>query len=168
MRVFSVRVGRSRCAVSMCEGWRFEVRRVFHVPVWRVLPLWSRCRTDHGVVVLRCLILVHLRLLCHVFMRSRVLGVGRFIAGQRDICAGFKEGFPKLPTLVKFSRFFYLGSVTFEPSQTASECLPYCSTIGRMLVVTIRCARLKLWSISSAVSCVRGVAQVLVYLVASG
>ena len=38
---------------------------------------------------------------------------------------------------------------TFEPSHTASECFAYCSTIGRMLVVTMRCARLKLWSIST-------------------
>lgn len=37
---------------------------------------------------------------------------------------------------------------TLEPSQTASECFAYCSTIGRILVVTMRCARLKLWSIS--------------------
>ncbi len=36
----------------------------------------------------------------------------------------------------------------FEPSQTLRECSAYCSTIGRMLEVTIRWARLKLWSIS--------------------
>ena len=38
---------------------------------------------------------------------------------------------------------------TLDPSHTASECFAYCSTIGRILVVTMRCARLKLWSISS-------------------
>lgn len=50
---------------------------------------------------------------------------------------------------------------TFEPSQTASECFPYCSTMGRIPVVTMRCARLKLWSISAAVSYVGGVSQCL-------
>ena len=38
--------------------------------------------------------------------------------------------------------------VTLELSQTFLECSAYCSTTGRMLVVTIRWARLKLWSIS--------------------
>lgn len=37
----------------------------------------------------------------------------------------------------------YLGR-TFEPSHTFFECSAYCSTMGRMLVVTIRWARLKL------------------------
>lgn len=37
---------------------------------------------------------------------------------------------------------------TFDPSQTSLECSAYFSTTGSMLVVTIRCARLKLWSIS--------------------
>lgn len=37
---------------------------------------------------------------------------------------------------------------TFDPSQTALECSAYCSTIGKILEVTMRCARLKLWSIS--------------------
>lgn len=41
---------------------------------------------------------------------------------------------------------------TFEPSQTSLLCFAYCSTIGRMLVVTMRCALLKLWSISCNVS----------------
>ena len=50
---------------------------------------------------------------------------------------------------------------TLEPSQTASECFPYCSTIGRTLLVTMRCARLKLWSISAAVSRVCGVLLIL-------
>jgi len=45
-------------------------------------------------------------------------------------------------TRVKGSR------VTLELSQTFLECSAYCSTTGRMLVVTIRWARLKLWSIS--------------------
>lgn len=40
---------------------------------------------------------------------------------------------------------------TLEPSQTASECLPYCSIMGRIPVVTMRCARLKFWSISGRV-----------------
>lgn len=51
--------------------------------------------------------------------------------------------------------------LTFEPSQTASECFPYCSMIGRIPVVTMRCARLKLWSISAVVSCVGGASQAL-------
>lgn len=42
--------------------------------------------------------------------------------------------------------------LAFDPSQTASECFPYCSTIGKMSAVTMRCARLKLWSISASVS----------------
>ena len=33
---------------------------------------------------------------------------------------------------------------TFEPSQTSREWCAYCSTTGRMLDVTMRCARLKL------------------------
>ena len=41
---------------------------------------------------------------------------------------------------------------TFDPSQTAFECSAYCSTIGKILEVTIRCARLKLWSISWSVN----------------
>lgn len=34
--------------------------------------------------------------------------------------------------------------VTLEPSQTFLECSAYCSTIGRMEVVTMRWAREKL------------------------
>lgn len=41
-----------------------------------------------------------------------------------------------------------MGGDTLEPSQTFLECSAYCSTTGRMLVVTMRWARLKLWSIS--------------------
>lgn len=37
---------------------------------------------------------------------------------------------------------------TLEASHTDLECSPYCSTRGKILVVTIRCALLKLWSIS--------------------
>ena len=40
------------------------------------------------------------------------------------------------------------GIVTLEASQTERECSPYCSTSGNMLLVTMRCALLKLWSIS--------------------
>ena len=39
---------------------------------------------------------------------------------------------------------------TLEPSQTSLECEAYFSTMGRMLDVTMRWARLKLWSISVA------------------
>jgi hypothetical protein len=35
-----------------------------------------------------------------------------------------------------------------DPSHTSRECSAYCSTIGRILDVTMRWARLKLWSIS--------------------
>lgn len=37
---------------------------------------------------------------------------------------------------------------TFAPSHTSREFSAYCSTNGKILVVTIRCAWLKLWSIS--------------------
>lgn len=37
---------------------------------------------------------------------------------------------------------------TLDASQTARECSPYCSTMGRIFVVTTLCALLKLWSIS--------------------
>lgn len=57
---------------------------------------------------------------------------------------------------------------TFDPSQTASECFPYCSTIGKIPVVTMRCARLKLWSISFVVSRVGGVSQGLFTLQCEG
>lgn len=40
---------------------------------------------------------------------------------------------------------------TFEPSHTALLCLPYCSTMGKMLPVTMRWALLKLLSISCSV-----------------
>jgi hypothetical protein len=43
------------------------------------------------------------------------------------------------------------GGRTLEASQTERECSPYCSTRGKMLVVTIRCALLKLESISAGV-----------------
>ena len=46
---------------------------------------------------------------------------------------------------------------TLEPSQTFLECEAYCSTMGRMLDVTMRWARLKLWSISRAGCQVGGV-----------
>ena len=49
---------------------------------------------------------------------------------------------------------------TLEPSQTASECLPYCSIMGRIPVVTMRCARLKFWSISGRVRSGQGRAVV--------
>ena len=42
--------------------------------------------------------------------------------------------------------------LTLAPSHTSLECSAYCSTIGRMLVVTIRCAREKLLSISGRMS----------------
>lgn len=35
-----------------------------------------------------------------------------------------------------------------DPSHTSRECSAYCSTMGKMLEVTMRWARLKLWSIS--------------------
>lgn len=41
-----------------------------------------------------------------------------------------------------------LVMLTLEPSQTSRECSVYCSTRGNILVVTIRWAWLKLWSIS--------------------
>lgn len=41
--------------------------------------------------------------------------------------------------------------LTLEASHTFLECSPYCSTRGRMLVVTMRWALLKLWSISCSV-----------------
>lgn len=39
-------------------------------------------------------------------------------------------------------------TLTLDASQTALECSPYCSTSGSMLVVMMRCARLKFESIS--------------------
>ena len=40
---------------------------------------------------------------------------------------------------------------TFDPSQTSLLCFAYCSTIGKILLVTMRCALLKLLSISWSV-----------------
>lgn len=44
------------------------------------------------------------------------------------------------------------ASLTLDPSHTSFEWAAYCSTIGRILDVTMRWARLKLWSISAKVS----------------
>lgn len=68
---------------------------------------------------------------------------------KRDIRRRLEEVFPELrlvsspiPTLPPHR------VQTFDPSQTASDSLAYRSTIGRIEVVTILCARAKLWSIS--------------------
>lgn len=58
------------------------------------------------------------------------------------------------------------GARALEPSHTFLECSAYFSTTGRMLDVTMRWARLKLWSISGrgqrAVSrCARGESRTL-------
>lgn len=76
-----------------------------------------------------------------------------FVAREGDVGAGFEELLPELcvdGTLV--TGICGPGGVvghTLEPSQTFFDCSAYCSTMGRMLVVTILCALLKLWSIST-------------------
>jgi hypothetical protein len=72
-----------------------------------------------------------------------------FIAGKRNIGGGFEELLPELwHTISSAFRGRIWPLPTFEPSQTFFECSAYFSTIGNILVVTMRCARLKLWSIS--------------------
>jgi hypothetical protein len=78
------------------------------------------------------------------FVSGRLL----LIARERDIGAGFEELLPELELLSVLGLGNRRHRFTFEPSHTSRECSAYCSTIGKMLDVTIRCARLKLWSIS--------------------
>jgi hypothetical protein len=59
------------------------------------------------------------------------------------------SSYPDSETLAEDSKNCFQN---FELSQTSLLCLPYCSTMGRMLLVTIRWALLKLLSISCRVS----------------
>lgn len=75
------------------------------------------------------------------------------VAGEGDIGACFEELFPELYCLCVSTQGLdslvsETGGLTLAPSQTSREFSAYCSTTGRMLVVTIRWAWLKLWSIS--------------------
>ena len=80
-----------------------------------------------------------------VVLRHGIIGGKLLVAGERDIGAGFEELFPELWEGGQSSAGDMGGrSNTLDPSQTFLECSAYCSTMGRMLVVTIRCARLKL------------------------
>ena len=69
---------------------------------------------------------------------------GEVIAGSSSPPSG-GSSYEERETLALASKNCFQN---LEPSQTAEECWAYCSTTGRMLVVTIRWARLKLWSIS--------------------
>ena len=75
------------------------------------------------------------------FMGGGLLLVTR----QGDVGTGFEELFPELEELsARLLKGNRRPVQTFEPSHTSRECSAYCSTMGRMLDVTIRCARLKL------------------------
>jgi hypothetical protein len=67
-----------------------------------------------------------------------------FIAGKRNIGGSFEELLPELWRISTAFQWCICLCPTFEPSQTFFECSAYFSTIGNMLVVTMRCARLKL------------------------
>lgn len=73
--------------------------------------------------------------------------------------------YPESETLALASKNCFQN---LEPSHTASECFPYCSTMGRMSDVTMRCARLKFWSISALVSRVGGACEALFTLQRQG
>jgi hypothetical protein len=76
-----------------------------------------------------------------------ILLISFFYTGQRNIGTGFEELFPELPR-DQYASELGRDLLALDPSHTAFECSAYCSTIGKILEVTIRCARLKLWSIS--------------------
>jgi hypothetical protein len=57
----------------------------------------------------------------------------------------------------------YILLPTFAPSQTSLECSAYCSTIGRILVVTIRWARLKFESISAGMHQLVAIPRLSIY-----
>jgi hypothetical protein len=105
----------------------FDRSAKFRPPFVRCIRWHSRvtgCTTDlHPPLALLLLIRRHWRWLRKIVSKTTPLSVGRNWLTSRQ---------------------------TFDPSQTVLEWSAYCSTIGRMLDVTIRCARLKLWSISAA------------------
>jgi len=76
---------------------------------------------------------------------SGVLIDWRFlVAGKGDIGRRFEKLLPELREVKLVGVRLGIGVGTLEPSQTFFECSAYCSTTGRMLVVTMRWARLKL------------------------
>lgn len=64
--------------------------------------------------------------------------VSFFIARQGDIRTGLEELFPELQESMTGVLSLRVRVLTLEPSQTSRECSVYCSTSGRILVVTIR------------------------------
>ena len=72
---------------------------------------------------------------------DRLICYRLFVAGEGNAGRGFEKLLPELDTpsqILRCIESFEGCEHTFEPSQTFLEFSAYCSTIGRILVVTIR------------------------------
>jgi hypothetical protein len=108
-----------------------------------------------GVVCRRLVVCVRRRFFnaCRSFVVCEL-----FVARERHVGSGFEKLLPELSNRSAKRPPYIIYppprlSPTLDASQTDLQCSPYCSTTGRMLPVTMRCALLKLWSISRVCVC---------------